>query len=1214
MNNTILLFTYLLTFSFSAPIQYFDHFSSLDTGIEFFEEFNDSTSISNVILECNQDSTLSFGFSITNNFDSLTIDSVALFNGIDSTIIGGIGIEVMPMTTSDSIGFNFEFLNFEGDSTCFLINLYGQDSVLCVFEECVSVPSCCQDSTITDCNLVEVNFVGQRGDLTYAFSVSDSISEGTWNAKIGDTTSIEIGSGRTVNFTFDQEGTYDVCYVFSGEDGCPIQCCERVCVENPFECGIIDTTLTDSIIVLQIADTIGFNVIRWVDNSSGEVLGDSLQLSIDANSIDSCGIISVIVLDNNNQCQRACAIELNCPDCIGTPNPDLVCPQVIDPVCGCDGVQYNNSCEAEKAGVTSFTEGLCCLKEDTDCDLISVSYNNVTGALDYHFVIPDTLPTGFWSVTGPIDTAATIAGFETELFFSFDNPGKYVVCFEYLDAENCTNRCCVTLDVKDPYSCNQIDTTVVGDLVELVYTDTANTIIIEWKDDVSENIIGTSNPAVIDRPRPGSCRNISVLVKDTVNQCLSICSIQVCEAMEDGGCVKENFNCQPLNFSYQGMNGVLEFNFNILENSTPPLTWTAQQTNTDSLIQLGEGYSVNYTFDEADQYKVCYEYMDQNGCINRCCYIICIDDPYACDLITYTQQDSNYIISLPGVDWGNIMFWMDDATNTNLGSDSVLVIPVPKDDDCRYISAYTCDAYNMCLHICSIAICDCTNPVNVVQNGDFEMGSAGFTSSLDSACICQPGTYCITDIATNKCDSSGWLAIRSLTNDNFLAVESAVSDSLSPVIWSQSVSVVGGETYDFAFDYHPNLTGSQLLPALEVKVDSTVLLSNIRGQIGTWTTIEGSWTAPADGTIMLEIILATNMGGSDFGIDNIEFGFCNTCVEEKEEECALITSEVSSQGDSLSGTFIIPGDIPDGRWTVQGGPFNVPLEIGTSDTIMYDFPEGDTYEICYEYLEVDGCRFFCCTQVCFPPMAIITADTNVVCAGGDLSLIGGGGDNYTWLDTTGTLEVVNINKAIVSPDSTTTYFLVASNACGNDTTSFEVQVLAFEASAGPDTTIVAGTELQLAASGGDSYRWLESAFPVSNDSISNPTTMPTDTTFYVVEISNNLGCSLIDTVIVNVMDSTQAFAAVANYNVITPNNDGMNDFLEFDDLERYPENELTIFNRWGGVVYEKKGYQQDGERWDGTMNQNPLPEGVYFYILRYEGKQIRQAITIMREQ
>lgn len=63
--------------------------------------------------------------------------------------------------------------------------------------------------------------------------------------------------------------------------------------------------------------------------------------------------------------------------------------------------------------------------------------------------------------------------------------------------------------------------------------------------------------------------------------------------------------------------------------------------------------------------------------------------------------------------------------------------------------------------------------------------------------------------------------------------------------------------------------------------------------------------------------------------------------------------------------------------------------------------------------------------------------------------------------------------------------------------------------------------------------------------------------------------------------------------VITPNFDGKNDLFEIAYLEQlYPECVVTIFNRWGSVVFESVGYE---DAWDGTYKGEPLPMGTYFY-------------------
>ena len=73
------------------------------------------------------------------------------------------------------------------------------------------------------------------------------------------------------------------------------------------------------------------------------------------------------------------------------------------------------------------------------------------------------------------------------------------------------------------------------------------------------------------------------------------------------------------------------------------------------------------------------------------------------------------------------------------------------------------------------------------------------------------------------------------------------------------------------------------------------------------------------------------------------------------------------------------------------------------------------------------------------------------------------------------------------------------------------------------------------------------------------------------------------------------------YNALSPNGDGLNDVLVIRTAEKYPENELIIFNRWGKVLFQTKNYGQPNRFFNGRNNKGEeLPVGVYYYKFSYQ--------------
>lgn len=79
-------------------------------------------------------------------------------------------------------------------------------------------------------------------------------------------------------------------------------------------------------------------------------------------------------------------------------------------------------------------------------------------------------------------------------------------------------------------------------------------------------------------------------------------------------------------------------------------------------------------------------------------------------------------------------------------------------------------------------------------------------------------------------------------------------------------------------------------------------------------------------------------------------------------------------------------------------------------------------------------------------------------------------------------------------------------------------------------------------------------------------------------------------------------------NIITPNNDGLNDTWKLDFLTDFPDHVITVYNRNGKIVFRADNYQND---WDGTGKGNSgyvayfnLSNGIYTYVIELGNKEI----------
>lgn len=218
------------------------------------------------------------------------------------------------------------------------------------------------------------------------------------------------------------------------------------------------------------------------------------------------------------------------------------------------------------------------------------------------------------------------------------------------------------------------------------------------------------------------------------------------------------------------------------------------------------------------------------------------------------------------------------------------------------------------------------------------------------------------------------------------------------------------------------------------------------------------------------------------------------------------------------------------------------------------------------------------------------------------SLVGEGLYPLEWEPS---LPPSNNNKFVVTPDESTVYIASASNTYGcHATDTVKVDVM-------PSPTMVIDSvdqqerTLTFSVEGGTpEYKYF---IGTANANLRDEHTVEKliygKHEFRIVDANS---CAAADSFL---LEPTPIEPSM----YMSPNGDGIYDTWKIKGIDAYPEAFVRIYNRYGKLVYERRGYENE-TGFDGTYNGNRLPSTDYWYVIDLESvdKQFVGHFTILR--
>ena len=217
----------------------------------------------------------------------------------------------------------------------------------------------------------------------------------------------------------------------------------------------------------------------------------------------------------------------------------------------------------------------------------------------------------------------------------------------------------------------------------------------------------------------------------------------------------------------------------------------------------------------------------------------------------------------------------------------------------------------------------------------------------------------------------------------------------------------------------------------------------------------------------------------------------------------------------------------------------------------------------------------------------------IVCPGEKALLWASGGVSYSWTPTNSVSNPTD-SIVVVSPTAPTTYTVSVTNqyGCTENRSVFVDHYSLPYLQVSPDYYGFKGDEVEMYAQGsgtGGTYSWSPTEY-LSCVNCQDPTAQPPESMEYIVLYEDENGCRAEREVAI----IFEGLIYVPN--TFTPDGNGINDYFyaKGGNIKNF---EMTIFNRWGELIYESSNLN---EKWNGTYNDLPCPDGTYIWKISYE--------------